>query len=113
MAKLLEQKLGGEMFMMPKVNSPEGVDTPDYIFRGSRYDLKTITKPGKDALYNAIHKKRKQATNFVFDYSESGMTQGEVFRQAEAIFRRTYVSFVDRIIIVKNWNIERILDRNK
>ena len=42
-AELLERKLGGELYMAPKVNAPQGVRTPDYLFRGIRYDLKTLT----------------------------------------------------------------------
>jgi hypothetical protein len=110
-AELLERELGGEIYMMPKVNSPEGISTPDYLFRGNRYDLKEITASGKDTVYNAIHKKREQANNFVIDYTKSGLSHEEIVRQSEAIFSRPYVSFVERIVVVRNGVIEKILER--
>ena len=42
-AELLESELGGEIFMVPRVNSPEGISTPDYLFRGEAFDLKTLS----------------------------------------------------------------------
>ena len=33
-AELLERELGGEIYMVPRVNNPQGVRTPDYLSEG-------------------------------------------------------------------------------
>ena len=57
-AELLEQELGGEIFMVPRINSPQGVSPPDYLFCGKGYDLKTI---GQDAGPKTILNRIKKA----------------------------------------------------
>ena len=47
-AELLAREIGGEVLMVPKVNKPYGVRTPDYILNGRQYDLKTL-EPDKKA----------------------------------------------------------------
>ena len=41
-AELLEREVGGEIYLVPRVNNPQGVSTPDYLFHGRGYDLKTL-----------------------------------------------------------------------
>ena len=59
-AELLERELGGEIYMVPRVNNPQGVRTPDYLFRGKGYDLKTLeSKAGQNTIYQRIKKGKK------------------------------------------------------
>ena len=39
-ANWLETTLGGKLYMCPRINVPDGISTPDYLFRNERYDLK-------------------------------------------------------------------------
>ena len=43
-AKIIAEKYGKEVFMVPRVNEPAGISTPDYRINGENYDLKTISK---------------------------------------------------------------------
>lgn len=111
-AELLRRQVGGEVIMMPKVQGEfKGIQTPDFLFGGDRYDLKTITGSGKDVIFNAIHHKREQADSFVIDYSMYELSDEEVMRQARAIFSRPYTSFVKRLVMVKDGVITSILER--
>ena len=111
-AELIEREYGGEMYMCPKIQGEnKRISTPDYVFRGERYDLKEIEAPNDDAIYNRIHKKRKQADNFIIDYSKSGMKKEEMIRQSEKIFKNKYTSFVQRIILIEGDEIVRIIER--
>ena len=112
-AGLLERKLGGELYMVPRVNEPQGVSTPDYLFRGERFDLKSPQGGGKNTLYDAIAKKAAQSENFVFDLTKSPLSEEEAGRQIALIYRSTHTRFVNVIIVVKNGEIVRILKRNK
>lgn len=110
-AELLERKLGGELFMVPRVNDPQNISTPDYLFRGARFDLKSPEGSGKNTLYDAIAKKSKQADNFIFDLTKCPLSDEEISRQLELIYRSTHTKFVNEIIVVKNGEIVRILRR--
>lgn len=110
-AELLERKLGGEILMMPKVNKPEGVRTPDYIFRGCRYDLKDIEGKGKAVLYDAASKKRRQADNFIFDVTKSPLSEAEIYRQIGTLYSEKHASFISNVILVKNGELLKVFQR--
>lgn len=100
-ADFLESILGGEIRMMPKVQGKyKNVKTPDYIFRGERYDLKDLEKPNRDVVFNATHGKREQADNFVINFSGCGLTEQEVIDQVERLFNRPYAAFIKRVILI-------------
>lgn len=111
-AELLEREVGGELKMLPRVNNPQGVSTPDYLFNGKGYDLKTL-KPdaGKNTIYNRIKKSRDQALNFVIDITKSGLDELRVNEQIEKIFRMKETSFVDEIVIVSGDKIIRVIKK--
>lgn len=112
-AEILKQKLGGEIHMVPKVYVPQGISTPDYLFRGKKFDLKEISGSSKNVLYNAISKKRKQADNFVIDISECPLAESEIYRQVGEIYWSKHTDFVDELIVIKNNAILRIFKRVK
>lgn len=112
-AELLEKEFGGEIIMNPKVNSPEKLRVPDYIFRGERLDLKDIYGNGKNTIYDAVAKKAEQANNFVLDISNSAMSEAEAERQIIGLFRSVHTSFVDKVFLVRNKKIIKVLQRNR
>lgn len=111
-AELLERELGGEIFMVPRVNSPEGVSTPDYLFRGQAYDLKTLgPKAGKNAIYNRVKKARRQAKNFVVDITRALLNEAFVDEQLQKIYRMNETAFVDEVIVIDGGTIIKIVKR--
>ena len=112
-AELLEKELGGEIAMVPRVLNPKGVSTPDYIFRGEALDLKELTGTSSNLIYNAISKKKKQASNFILDISTCPLSETEILRQVEGIYWSRHTSFVDKLILVKNNQIINIFSRQK
>lgn len=112
-AKLLKAKLGGDISLVPRVLVPQNIKTPDYIYRGESLDLKEIKGNSKNALYNAIHKKKRQSKNFVFDVSESELTTEDFINQMESLYKRNATGFVDKTILVRDNEIVRILQKRK
>ena len=111
-AELLERELGGEIFMVPRVNSPEGISTPDYLFRGEAYDLKTLgPEAGKNAIYNRTKKARRQAENFVVDVTQANFTDAVMIEQIEKIYRMKETTFVDTVIFIDQKKIVKIVKR--
>ena len=111
-AELLETRLGGELFMVPRVNNPENVKTPDYIFRGMRFDRKGMgTSTSKNAVYNRLTGLQKQADNFVLDITGNPLGRAKIERQAAEIFMSQHMRSVRTLIIVEDDEIVRILAR--
>lgn len=113
-AESLSRQLGGEVRMMPKVQGKiEHISTPDYLFRGERYDLKTPEKINKKTIFNAVHGKREQADNFVIDITQNGMSIEQAEEQIQNLFYDKYATFVNKIILVKEYEILRVFERAK
>lgn len=112
-AELLEQELGGEIAMVPRVLNPKGISTPDYVFRGEAFDLKELTGTSSNLIYNAISKKKRQASNFILDVSACPLSENELLRQVEYIYWSKHTYFVDKLILVRNNKIMNIFSRVK
>ena len=66
-AAVLSKKYGKIVEFVPQIMYPQGIQTPDYLINGERFDLKTFKSSGKNVFYNMIAKKKKQSPNFIFD----------------------------------------------
>ena len=112
-AELLECELGGEIYMVPRVLYPQGISTPDYIFRDESFDLKVLSGESKNLIYNAIAKKKRQASNFILDISECPLELEKIYQQVESIYWSSHTNFVDKLIVVKGKRILKIFLRDK
>lgn len=111
-AELLEREFGGELFMVPRVNNPQGVSTPDYLFRGNGYDLKTLgEKARQDTMFQRVQKARRQSRNFIIDITATSLDSDTVRSQIEKIFRLDSTKFVDEIIIINGTEVVLIVKR--
>lgn len=111
-AELLEREVGGEIFMVPRVNNPQGVKTPDFIFNGKAYDLKTLGKhSGKNALYNRVKKAKKQSRSFIVDVSQLRPDSDWIDEQLRKVYSMKETSFVDEIVIINDGKIVKVVKR--
>jgi len=58
--------------MVPKINEPANIKSPDYFVDeiGNSYDLKTIKGSGKKTLKDAVKKKKGQSSKFIIDIEQ-------------------------------------------
>lgn len=111
-AELLEKEFGGEIGLVPRVNNPQGVSTPDYIFRGEAYDLKTLgEKAGVNTIFNRVKKAAKQGKRFILDVTKTALDEKTIDAQIEKIFTRKDTEWVDEIIEIRNGKVQRIVKR--
>ena len=111
-ADILKNVLGGKVELVPEISGIyDKIKTPDYLLNGHRYDLKEIKGTSKDAIRNAIHKKREQADNFIIDISQCPLSIEEINRQLETIFSSYNTTFVETLILIKDNNVLRVLQR--
>lgn len=83
----LSQLFGKHVEMVPRFNEPEGVSTPDYLIDGVPFDLKGINGLGKYVIDGNLKKAKTQAENIVFDFSNSELTDEEILKQMNDIYR--------------------------
>lgn len=112
-AEVIARKAGKQVQMVPKINYPQGIQTPDYLINGARFDLKTPEGNGKNTLYGMVKSKKRQANNFVICADKTPLELNELIRQIEDIYLSKHTAFVDNIVLVKDMEIVKVYKRNK
>lgn len=111
-AELLEREVGGEIYLVPRVNNPQGVPTPDYLFRGRGYDLKTLSeKAGPNTMFQRVKKAKRQSRNFIIDVSDTKLDRETIAQQISKIFWSENTRFVDEIVIINDGRIVQVAKR--
>lgn len=97
-ASWLSKKTGLRVDIVPRVNYPENISTPDYLVDGVPFDLKEITGSGKNVIDGNLRKAIKQATNIIFDITKTPLSFEEIMGQLEHIYmidrRGLYISII-------------------
>lgn len=110
-AAILSGKYGKTVEFVPQVVFPQGVQTPDYMLDGDRFDLKSPIGSGKNVIYGLIAKKRKQADNFIIDISDCPLSVEEVERQIEGLYTSPRVGFLEKVVLMKNGEVVKVYER--
>ncbi len=110
-AAVLSKKHGKTVEFVPQVMHPPGIQTPDYIIDGDRFDLKSPAGQGKNLLYGMLAKKRNQSPNFIFDITDCPLPEYDIERQIKGIYASWHTRFVEKIVVIKNGNILQVYAR--
>lgn len=98
---MVREKVWWQYIPLPKVNTPDNIQTADYLFRGEYWDLKEIIGNGKHTIDSNIKNRKKQASNFIIDITKSEMSFSEAIKQIKTIFISKDRKWVDKIILKK------------
>jgi len=105
-ANWLKNTFNEKVIILPKVNWPEHIQTPDYIFKGEKWDLKEIknAKSNYRAVDNVIKNNKKQSKNFVLDISKCKIDDKNIVNQVLRIFKKNNFEreWIRKIIIKRN-----------
>lgn len=110
-AAILSEKYGKRVAYVPQVMYPAGIQTPDYLIDGVKFDLKSPTGKGKNLLYGMLAKKKKQSPNFIFDITDCPLSEEEIKSQINGLYASHHTRFVEKIVVVKNREIIKVYDR--
>ena len=111
-ARLLNKTFGGNIKILPNVNFPQGIKSPDYLFKGERTDLKRITsKRAKDCVKTALKNKEKQANNFIIDNTAQNVSDVDILKQIDDIFNSKGFLWIDKIYLLKDDKFIKIFKR--
>ena len=115
-AEILSSQLGEKVNLVPEIcGIYKNVHAPDYLIAGERWDLKELKNgTSKNLIRDIVHKKREQAENFIFDITNSKLSDEEIFEQAEGVFTKYYnTKHAERVVIVKGDKIVKYLQKNR
>ena len=107
----LVNNFGGTIYMLPRINNPDGISTPDYLWNGEKWDLKEIRASGNRCIDNRINGSKRQTSNYVLDITGNLLTDDEISEQLKKIYMSKERSWVDKIIVIRNSNIVLIYKR--
>lgn len=110
-ANMLGKLYGGNIKIIPRINEPKGIKTPDYIVKNKRYDLKQIKGNGKYVIQGNLKGKQKQADNFIIDITKSKINIEEAVKQIENIYSSKHFLWLDRIVLIKDKELLKIYKR--
>ena len=110
-AAVLSKKYGKIVEFVPQIMYPQGIQTPDYLINGERFDLKTFKSSGKNVFYNMIAKKKKQSPNFIFDITECPLSAEEIERQINGLYSSHHTRFIEKIVVMKDGKLETVYMR--
>lgn len=110
-ATILSEKYGKVVEFVPQVVYPQGMQTPDYMINGDRFDLKSPIGRGKNVIYGLIAKKRKQADNFIVDISDCPLSTEEIEKQIEGLYTSPRVGFLEKIVLMKDTEVLKVYGR--
>lgn len=110
-ADILSKFYGKDVKIIPRINYPKEIKTPDYIMEGEKFDLKQITGNGKYVIQGNLKGKSKQSNNFIIDITKSQMDNIDALKQIENIYKSKHYLWVDKIVLINNNEIQKIYNR--
>lgn len=113
-AKLLNKTFGGNVKILPNINFPQGIKTPDYIFRREKIDLKRITsKRINDCVKTAIRDSKRQANNFIIDNTLQIVSNTAILKQIDEIYKTGKFLWVNKIYVLNGEKFIKVYKRKK
>lgn len=110
-AHQIANMFGVEVKLNPKVYEPKRIASSDFVINNVNYDLKEIEGDGRNNIDSAIKDCRRQASNFVIDYTKSKLTRSEIDSRLNRLYQNSHRYWVENIILINSDVIEDVVTR--
>jgi hypothetical protein len=110
-AEVLKNWIGGKIELMPRVNRPEGVQTPDYLINGVKFDLKSPKGGTKNTIARQVKNMEGQAPGLVLDIDKAKLPEEDVLKYLMEAYDN--FSHIDMAIVIKANKVIHVLERTK
>lgn len=110
-ANILGGLYGGQVKVIPRINEPANIKTPDYIINDEKIDLKQITGGGKYTMQGNLKGKEAQANNFIIDITRAKLDSEEADRQIKNIYQSKHYLWIDKIFLIKEKDVMKVYKR--
>lgn len=107
----LADKIGGNVYMCPRVLIPEEIRTPDYIWDGEKWDLKSVTQHSKNTVNNAIKNTKNQSNNVILNLIDKTYSDEDLIFEMERIYSNKRYVYIDKILIIQDYILRGIFKR--
>lgn len=107
----LHDKYGGELYLLPEINIPLGINTPDLLWDNETWDIKGIKGTSKNTVYNNLRSAKKQANNVILDFVNASFKEDIFYNELENIFTNERFNSVQKILVRFNNEKIRIFKR--
>ena len=83
----LTKRIDKQITLIPKINFPKGIKTPDYRIGNTYFDLKTIHGSSKQIIYHKIYNNQRQAESFILNVTlDCKLSLKQIIKQINDIF---------------------------
>lgn len=110
-AEWIAYNMGGIIKMCPRVVIPKGIRTPDYIWNGEKWDLKTINSHSNNTVTTAVGKAKEQTENVALYLNVNSYTDNDLIHELDRIFGNSRYSYIDKIMIIEDYVLRGIYKR--
>lgn len=118
MANIIKEVFGGDIHLVPRISDISNLGirtkTPDYLWNGEKWDLKTPGANGnfKNTFERFLKKSdaKKQVKNFIIDYKRfPEKTEQEIMKAIFNTLRNPSRRWVEKVMVIKNNTIIAII----
>lgn len=108
----LLKTFGGKIYMLPRINKPDGISTPDYLWNNEYWDLKTINVSGKRVIDNRLNGTKRQCSNYIIDITNKLLIKNAL-TQIHNVYYSKDRQWVDKLILKRNQELIKVFIRKK
>lgn len=113
-AQWLVKNYGGILLLIPKIDKPNFIKTPDYVYKNNRWDLKTMRQDAiseKRAVDNVIKNAKNQTDNIILDITETKLSTKNIINQVIKVYSDPYRKWLNKIMIIKKYKLIKVFKR--
>ena len=113
-ADWIVKTLGGDIKLLAE-SKTDGVRTPDYLWRGAHWELKspTTSKAAKSAAHHALTQIVGNPGGIIFNYGTNAFDMAEVLRHVESQTHRNGLSCDFDLMIIQNDSLLKVYHHKK
>ncbi len=104
-ANFILQTFGGTIYINPRINIPENIESSDYLWKNQYWDKKCINENASSkirAVDNALKKHKNQTDYIILDITNSKIKKRILLYQTKKIFSTKGREWVKGIMLIKN-----------
>lgn len=113
-AQWLVKNYGGILLLIPKIDKPNFIKTPDYVYKNNRWDLKTMSQDAiseKRAVDNVIKNAKNQTDNIILDITETKLSTKNIINQVIKVYSDPHRKWLNKIMIIKKYKLIKVFKR--
>lgn len=110
-AQWLSDEIGGKFYLCPRVQIPKRVRSPDYLWDGEWWDLKSVYSHGRNTVTTSIGNARGQSENVILNLVDSSYEDSDVYIEMSRVFNSGRYAYIKRILVVEDYRVRFVFKR--